>query len=953
MPGISSRLKTISSVRLISDASFKADNSQQFDWSLKFLDQEIQQNLWSEDIKLYHFIYIWEPAMSSLYFLGHLIWIKHCDLKHKDIGLVVCEVLLSWTLLFLCFGMCSSFFGKRWKSLKRNLQKLFLLYHYPKIVICCVALVFVLTDSLAFPASFAWLVSIYVYVFIVETAFMMLSRIQFIFGAPTHILGALSFLISCFSHENTVFLTRDILLFFSAFAFCGMFYFWRMTVMSSFCLRFKQDRFVSRVREILASRVLEQTKAKSLVFGQLAHDIGTPLSAMSMALELLEEQMMGGQKERQPIQWTNQKQDQEQEEAFEAIHAAVAAITVLRQSMLDYVRKANDVFLKPSLEPVDVEKLVLKKAFILLRQLLRPKKAVKAKCFVDPQLLSVKVLSSESWLLDMLMNFVSNAVKFTEKGEIQLNARIRYQPAHDQDAMTCVVFEVVDSGKGIPTNKGDLMFSPFGQLQDDKGGTGLGLVAVKQKARVLGGDAGYYNNVGKPGATFYFTVPFKAEGLESMPLRIKPLPFGARSHTVDPGIIRSFNERVEQTDSKNPVVRKSFSHNGAFPSTPTAAALPSPQIKEKPGWNTHPRPNWANAVLPIQNAGTARTALVQGKGGDAPETTKADIFADKVHTVTDHSNLEHIASTKEEKGSPSRSSAIEVVRQRIRSASKAKDYDRLLSAGNDSSSDPETPAKTPDVTAPLQNDGVKYPGKSEADLNALIPMQSATKHQSMPAEELHAVITTRRTRLGTHLSSMSKPRKEVTVMVVDDSPILLNLYTRMLHKSNVTHIIHAQSGEECLAKLFSEGQTVADIILMDDRMPGLRGPAVANEIQMRCKNFSIEHPSVYLCTGSCPIQLRATFPDIDRCVRAIIQKPIKKETIKKILKNEISAVDRDSYFESSISEEARPNRSFDRLFDSRRDVAMGQKVFDLDVQTLRGIQWNAERVHVEKELNIL
>jgi len=119
-------------------------------------------------------------------------------------------------------------------------------------------------------------------------------------------------------------------------------------------------------------------------------------------------------------------------------------------------------------------------------------------------------------LLQILVNLGSNAVKFTEKGEIVIRASLENQ---DERNVT-IRFSVRDTGIGIPANRQDLLFSPFTQMDGSTtrkyGGTGLGLAISRQLAELMGGQIGLESEEGS-GTTFWFTAVFEKQpaGCES------------------------------------------------------------------------------------------------------------------------------------------------------------------------------------------------------------------------------------------------------------------------------------------------------------------------------------------------------------------------------------------------------------------------------------------------------
>jgi len=104
----------------------------------------------------------------------------------------------------------------------------------------------------------------------------------------------------------------------------------------------------------------------------------------------------------------------------------------------------------------------------------------------------------KSWITQILNNLISNAIKFTQQGDITL----KYQLKDSQ-----IYFYVKDTGEGIPKDKQDVIFDRFSKLDSFKQGTGLGLALCSSIVHKLGGDIGVESEVGK-GSTFWFTLPY-------------------------------------------------------------------------------------------------------------------------------------------------------------------------------------------------------------------------------------------------------------------------------------------------------------------------------------------------------------------------------------------------------------------------------------------------------------
>ncbi len=121
-------------------------------------------------------------------------------------------------------------------------------------------------------------------------------------------------------------------------------------------------------------------------------------------------------------------------------------------------------------------------------------------------------------LEQVLLNFTSNAIKFSERGQV----RVRAHPVDAPGPDTLVRFEVLDCGIGIDPEELPRLFAPFHQADPSTtrryGGTGLGLVISKQLAELMGGEVGVDSVPGK-GSTFWFTARLASAG---NPAAIRP-----------------------------------------------------------------------------------------------------------------------------------------------------------------------------------------------------------------------------------------------------------------------------------------------------------------------------------------------------------------------------------------------------------------------------------------------
>ena len=265
-----------------------------------------------------------------------------------------------------------------------------------------------------------------------------------------------------------------------------------------------------------ADHLRRADELKSKFLSHMSHEFRTPLNSMLALSRLLLAHSDG------PL-------TAEQETQVRFIRKAAENLTELVDDLLDLAKvEAGKIVVVPS--PFTVASL-----FGALRGMLRPLLIGDAVALVfdDPQ--DVPPLDTdEGKVSQILRNFISNAIKFTEQGEVRVWATA------DRQADT-VSFHVRDTGIGIDPGDIEIIFQEFGQvahpLQGRVKGTGLGLPLAKKLAELLGGRITVESTPGE-GSTFSVTVPrvFLAGETED----VEPdLARGAWTHTAAAGGRRS------------------------------------------------------------------------------------------------------------------------------------------------------------------------------------------------------------------------------------------------------------------------------------------------------------------------------------------------------------------------------------------------------------------------------
>jgi PAS domain S-box-containing protein len=233
-------------------------------------------------------------------------------------------------------------------------------------------------------------------------------------------------------------------------------------------------------------------RVKSEFLALLSHEIRTPLQAIYGYTELLEREIHG------PLNETQQRYVKRIEQSQQHLLGLITTI-------LDFARLDSGHGLDLELVPVVVNDVLSKMEGFVGAQLETKNLGFSYKC----EDLSVTALADAVRLEQIVLNLVSNAIKFT--------------PTGGSIALECVGVDnrveirVSDTGMGIPADKLEVIFEPFVQLRprdSSQGGTGLGLPISRRLATAMGGELTVTSTKGA-GSTFVVTLPGAAPGISS------------------------------------------------------------------------------------------------------------------------------------------------------------------------------------------------------------------------------------------------------------------------------------------------------------------------------------------------------------------------------------------------------------------------------------------------------
>jgi signal transduction histidine kinase/DNA-binding NarL/FixJ family response regulator len=229
-------------------------------------------------------------------------------------------------------------------------------------------------------------------------------------------------------------------------------------------------------------------EVKNAFFAQMSHELRTPLNGVVSVLTLLQDQGFTGQAET-------------------LLNLAGESSRNLMQ-VINYVLDVSKLELsQPASEeiPFDLPEMIASVISIVRARAIE--KGLELRSHIDGRLFS-SYLGDSSLLRQCLLNLLTNAIKFTDDGEVNITVT----PALD-DEMSLRI-EVSDTGIGIAPEDQELIFKPFRRVQSEgsvhrESGTGLGLDIARRNVRHMGGRLGV-TSTPEAGSTFWLELPCQA-----------------------------------------------------------------------------------------------------------------------------------------------------------------------------------------------------------------------------------------------------------------------------------------------------------------------------------------------------------------------------------------------------------------------------------------------------------
>ncbi|MBB3112657.1 two-component system chemotaxis sensor kinase CheA [Paenibacillus phyllosphaerae] len=255
--------------------------------------------------------------------------------------------------------------------------------------------------------------------------------------------------------------------------------------------------------ESYAAELARSSQYKSEFLANMSHELRTPLNSMLILSQMLAEN-------------PNQTLSMEEQEYAKVIHGAGEDLLLLINDILD-LSKVEAGQLDIHIDRMDTTELP-----VVMRHQFGQLAEKKGLAFAIEREANTPdwIFSAEQRVYQILKNLLSNAFKFTERGQVVMTLR-GFDPAMDQAAAdvmkdpVALVMEVKDTGIGIPPEKLQMIFEPFRQADGTTnrkyGGTGLGLSISRELTRLLRGYLTVESREGE-GSSFTLYLPSLQEG---------------------------------------------------------------------------------------------------------------------------------------------------------------------------------------------------------------------------------------------------------------------------------------------------------------------------------------------------------------------------------------------------------------------------------------------------------
>ncbi|MCU7932736.1 MAG: response regulator [Candidatus Thiodiazotropha sp. (ex Codakia rugifera)] len=508
--------------------------------------------------------------------------------------------------------------------------------------------------------------------------------------------------------------------------------------------------------------------AKSEFLATMSHEIRTPLNGILPILDMLLETKLNGE----------QKQF-----VTTALNSSQVLLSIIND-ILDFSKIEAG---KLDLELIDVNLLDTVTQVTSLMKNASDRRGLKLKYQIDRDV-PRSVRGDPIRLRQVLTNLVSNAVKFTEHGEVSVEVSTRQSTRTEVE----LLFAVRDSGLGMTEEQVQRLFEPFSQADASTtrkhGGTGLGLVICKRLTELMGGKIGVKSHVGQ-GSYFWFILPMR-KSLHEIPSSrrnlhdIRTLLLAAKNDPESMMLASTLKELgmlLEHTDDQYDALSK----------LKTSANLGA---------------SWRYELIVI-DAGLSSVNLLQ--------------TINSAREIAHMRDVQVLAINLEEENIPTlQGLGIECLGIGAKSKEVKQRLYRIFDVEQISGVS-TTPEEVPIPRLP--DDHLNWHDKN----NEIEPVPGGDREDDEKIQSLHTKLAGR-------------------VLVVEDNPVNQAVVKKMLEKAGLSPIT-ANDGVEAMDALHEEQ---FDVVLMDCQMPRMDGYEATEAIRERETNQGLMHTPVIAMTAN-------------------------------------------------------------------------------------------------------
>ena len=249
---------------------------------------------------------------------------------------------------------------------------------------------------------------------------------------------------------------------------------------------FEENNYQRKLLELSKEKAEESDKLKSSFLANLSHEIRTPMNAIVGFSDLLNEPNLS---------------DKSKEEYLKIIKKCGINLVSIIEDLIE-MSKIDSKQIAPNYKGIDLD-VCVKELYETIRVTIPNNKELELYFIENEKRIPKNILTDEIKLKQVIVNLISNAIKYTEKGKVTFGYQI-----NEKDKT--IEFSVKDTGLGIDEENLKVIFDRFRRIEDEfsveLSGLGLGLAISKAYIEMLGGTIRVSSKI-KVGSEFIFTIP--------------------------------------------------------------------------------------------------------------------------------------------------------------------------------------------------------------------------------------------------------------------------------------------------------------------------------------------------------------------------------------------------------------------------------------------------------------